>query len=151
MVTLRMLLCPVLALATSLGVAPSLLAGGSSVPVRVLEVNASSREHQVIRLVALARDPAVLPGSCAEVTVTVSYRRSHWWRSTGTPSTPEQHAEALRALSSAKEAGVPVQFGVMGQGLSPSPNGPCELLSHGFQVVTEASGAAAVFSFFKAP
>ena len=138
-------------LALSGFVAQALFAGGTSVPVRVLEVNASSRERQTVRLAPAAADPSVFPGSCASVTLVVAYRRSHWWRATGTPSTPAQHAEALRVLSVAQQVGSAVQFGVMGQGLSATPGSPCQFSSHGLQVISENPSVPVVYSFFKWP
>ena len=145
-------LTPVLAAFILLAlVAQPLQAGGASVSVRVLAVSASSKGRHIVRVEPLASNPSVFPEACAAITLTVTYRPSRWWRSTGTPSSPFEHAEALKLLSDAEKSGTQINFGVMGQGLSPSHESPCHLLSNGLQVTSESSGASAVYSFFKWP
>jgi hypothetical protein len=121
------------------------LAGGDSWQVRVLSISPAGSDPVTIAIQPL-EDGYEWKG-CAKVTIVSTLKREviglrTWSASLG----QDKYDAALAELRDAAEKRTIIRFGSMGSGLKATSN-KCKLLSRGLEVLTEHSGATAIFSY----
>jgi hypothetical protein len=129
------------------GVSFAVAAGGTSWPVKVVEVVRGA--HDSATVVLTSQDSEAPWAGCDRAIIRVKFEREDRLiqKLTPDPSLLPKHRDALASLEAAKGS-TGVRFGEMGTGLKRS-SVRCEFLSKRLELLEEPDGRKQVYSFYE--
>lgn len=117
----------------------------------VLEVARVAADTQLITL-RPSPPGRSFPQSCATFRVSTRYDLSDWSRAGREAFTSEGHERSLTLLRQARATGEIVLLGRLGRGFAAASDAPpCDVSSHGLQVIVDPSGTPVIFSLYEEP